>query len=192
MEQKSNWMRALAMCAALPLLMATHASAQPALGVSSPDGGGLNAISGALQGGAMSAGMGDSPGDANTVPQPSSDAGPFGDSEAPESPLPGLASASDDGAEPEPYRFDGGLTVRQETRGEQFTPGSGDMAEARNPSFFERHTVAEDHSSVRTCLAAGETCRAEFDVILATSEESNYDTAVLLNDEVVLPPPQDE
>lgn len=191
MEKKRNGVLTLAMCTALPLIVATHATAQPALGIS-PEGGSLSAISGALQGGAMSAGMGDGPGDANTAPQQTPGVAPSGGGEAPESPLPGLASAADDGAEPEPYRFDGGLTVRQETRGEQFTPGSGDMAEARNPSFFERHTVAEDHSSVRTCLAAGETCRAEFDVILATSEESDYDTAVLVNDEVVLPPPQEE
>lgn len=103
-------------------------------------------------------------------------------------------SQQDDG-EQQPNRFDGGVTARQETRGEAFTPeeagGDGGLAEVRNPSVFERHTVAEDHASVRTCIAAGEQCRAEFDVI-AASEESEHDSAVLINDEQVLPPPDEE
>lgn len=101
-----------------------------------------------------------------------------------------LASLSAPSVEPSSSsnanRFDGGLTVRQETRGEAFTPGSGSFEQARNPSFFERHTLAEDHVSVRTCLAAGEVCRAEFDVIMPISDESIYDPAILVNDEPVL------
>ncbi len=193
MGQKRTGVKAITVCATFSALLSAQALAQPGLG--SAPAGGLSALSGSLSGG-----MGSSSGSndgfsqlSSMVAQQQGGSPTAGDSGSSEQALPGLEAPSEGNAqaEPEPYRFDGGLTVRQETGGEEFTPGSGGLAEARNPSFFERHTVAEDHSSVRTCLAAGEVCRAEFDVIVATSEESHYDSAVLINDEQVLPPPED-
>lgn len=194
MGQKTTGVRAITACATFSALLTAQAFAQPALGGGAP-GGGLSALSGSLSGEmAPSSNSGEGAPDLSSMGEgnssPLADSGGSSDQQ-----LPGLSAPSEGGAEagqePEPNRFDGGVTVRQETRGESFTPGSGDLAEARNPSFFERHTVAEDHSSVRTCLAAGEVCRAEFDVIIPTSEESEFEPAVLVNDEQVLPPPQE-
>ena len=189
MGQKRTRLIAMTACATFSALVTVQAVAQPALGIGSGNGG-LSALGGSLSDGLMAMESRGASARLSAPGQPSGAQSGGGESDSPE--LPGLSGANEEGAEPEPYRFDGGLTVRQETRGGEFDPESGSLAEARNPSFFERHTIAEDHSSVRTCLAAGEVCRAEFDVILATSEESDYDTAVLVNDEVILPPPQDE
>ncbi len=186
MAQRKTGVIAMTACATFSALMTVQAMAQPALGVS-PSGGGAGALGTALSGDFVAANAGGDFASLRTVAEQQDGQASSEDGASPAQTLPGLASASDDG-DAQPNRFDGGVTVRQETRGESFTPGEGDLAEVRNPSFFERHTVAEDHSSVRTCLAAGEVCRAEFDVIVATSEDSYYDTAVLVNDEKVLPP----
>lgn len=157
---KKTYRRAISLAASATFsaLMATHVMAQTPLGLPSMGS------SPDLPGGDMSAPSG-------SIPELS---------------LPQADARSQEGGGTPPNRFDGGLTVRQETRGEAFTPGEGSMAEARNPSFFERHTLAQDHVSVRTCLAAGEVCRAEFDVIMPISDDSIYDPAILVNDEPVL------
>ena len=196
MGQKTMGVKAITVCATFSALLSAQAFAQPALGAA--PAGGLSALSGSLSGDiGSSSGSGDGFSQLSSMVAQDGSSPSAGEGGSSEQALPGLEAPSEGNAEaepepePEPYRFDGGFTVRQETRGEEFTPGSGGMAEARNPSFFERHTVAEDHSRVRTCLAAGEVCQAEFDVIVATSEESHYDSAVLVNDEQVLPPPED-
>lgn len=192
MGKKTTGVKAITVCATFSALLSAQAFAQPALGVA--PAGGLSALSGSLSGDmGSSSGSDDGFSQLSSMVAQNDGSSAAGEGGSSDQALPGLEAPSegDAQAEPEPYRFDGGLTVRQETRGEEFTPGSGGLAEARNPSFFERHTVAEDHSSVRTCLAAGEVCRAEFDVIVATSEESHYDSAVLINDEQILPPPED-
>ncbi len=190
MGQKRTRLFAMTACATFSALVTVQAVAQPALGIGSGNGGGLSALGGSLSDGLMA--MQSSGGSSNLSAPGQPSGAQSSEDEGDSAALPGLSGANDEAAEPEPYRFDGGLTVRQETRGGEFDHESGSLAEARNPSFFERHTIAEDHSSVRTCLAAGEVCRAEFDVIVAYSEDSHYDTAVLVNDEVILPPPQDE
>jgi len=192
MVKKTTGVKTIAVCATFSALLSAQSFAQPALGAA--PAGGLSALSGSLSGDmGSSSGSDDGFSQLSSMVAQGSSSPSAGEGGSSEQALPGLEAPSEGNAEaePEPYRFDGGLTVRQETRGEEFTPGSGGLAEARNPSFFERHTVAEDHTSVRTCLAAGEVCQAEFDVIVATSEESNYDSAVLVNDEQVLPPPED-
>lgn len=192
MGQKTIGVKTITVCATFSALLSAQAFAQPSLGAA--PAGGLSALSGSLSGDiGSSSGSGDGFSQLSSMVAQDGSSPSAGEGGSSEQALPGLEAPSEGNAEAEPehYRFDGGLTVRQETRGEEFTPGSGGLAEARNPSFFERHTVAEDHTSVRTCLAAGEVCQAEFDVIVATSEESNYDSAVLVNDEQVLPPPED-
>ncbi len=158
MKKISNSAMTLAAAATFSALMALPAMAQAPLGLSA-GGGGPN-----LSGDGMSA--------------PSAG--------IPELSLPEADASKQESEDVPPNRFDGGFTVRQETRGEAFEPSKGSLAEARNPSFFERHTLADDHASIRTCLAAGEVCRAEFDVIMPTSDESIYDPAILINDEPVL------
>lgn len=191
MGKKRTGVIALTACATFLMLMTVQAIAQPSLGATP-----VAEVLGMLGGGSGSSMSSDSGGgfpDMSAGPEQGADSSGSAQSASSDQTLPGLAPASgqEDGAA-QPNRFDGGVTVRQETRGESFTPDEGEFAELRNPSFFERHTVAEDHTSVRTCLAAGEVCRAEFDVIIATSEESEYESAILINDEQVLPPPEDE
>ncbi|HCS26038.1 MAG TPA: hypothetical protein DIW43_01205 [Spongiibacteraceae bacterium] len=213
MKQKRTAPILVATCITFSALMSVQAIAQPAVGGLATAGGGAEMLGGSFANSSMSSndsGAGSfSEADAPRAEAPEQGGGTDpGQGDSSSEPLPGLepsgeqegeataqeespesAVASNDGEQPN--RFDGGVTVRQETQGEAFTPDDGDLSEARNPSVFERHTVAEDHSSVRTCAAAGEVCQAEFDVIVATSDESQYDSAVLINDEQVLPPPEE-